>query len=115
MINGGMQYLNQFIKELTRKYPSLPFLDRECFPPPGETNYSLEPYSSFKIPVGMPVYIPMYAIHHDPQVNAEDSSGIFLISKISLHSFTRNQTNSVRNASIRKMLPTMNIPTFHLE
>lgn len=68
MLMGGLEYLNLFLKELIRKYSSLPVLDRECLPPQGETGYSLEPYSDFRIPPGMPVYIPVSAIQNDPQV-----------------------------------------------
>lgn len=68
MLNGGMVYLGQFIKEVIRKYSSLPVLDRICSPPEGETGYSLEPYSDFRIPPGMPIFIPLSAIQLDPQV-----------------------------------------------
>lgn len=47
-------------------YPILPFLDRICTEKSG---YSLEPYSNFKIPYGMPIIIPVYAFHRDPEVN----------------------------------------------
>lgn len=67
MVAGGLPYLNQFIKEITRMYSSVPFLDRLCQPPNGESHYSLEPFSDFKIPAGMPVYIPLYCLQRDPQ------------------------------------------------
>lgn len=49
-------------------YPILPLLDRECVLPPNESGYALDPFSSFKIPQGMPLYIPMFQIQHDPEV-----------------------------------------------
>uniref|UniRef100_A0A1B0CSW2 Cytochrome n=1 Tax=Lutzomyia longipalpis TaxID=7200 RepID=A0A1B0CSW2_LUTLO len=52
-------------KQALRMYPPLPFLDRVCSPPDGGEYYSLEPYHSFAIPKGMPVYIPHIAIQRD--------------------------------------------------
>jgi cytochrome P450 family 6 len=40
----------------------LTIIDRECVDPDG---YSLEPFSDFKIPQGMPVWIPIFAIARD--------------------------------------------------
>lgn len=57
-----MPYLNQILNETLRLYPILPVLDRECINPDG---YSLEPLSSFKIPQGMPVHVPVFGIHRD--------------------------------------------------
>ncbi|XP_055917663.1 probable cytochrome P450 6g2 [Eupeodes corollae] len=62
-----MEYLNMVVQEILRLYPSLPFLDRECTLPKGEKEYSLEPYSDFNIPHGMPVYVSVFAIHKDPK------------------------------------------------
>lgn len=59
-----MPYLHQVVHETLRLYPILPVLDRQCVNPDG---YSLEPLSDFKIPCGMPVYIPFYAIQRDPK------------------------------------------------
>lgn len=64
---GEMEYLNMVLQEVLRLYPPLPFLDRQCTLPEGETEYSLKPYSDFGIPHGMPVYIPVYALHRDPK------------------------------------------------
>lgn len=57
-----MPYLHQVIHEILRLYAILPILDRECVNPEG---YSLEPFSSFRIPHGMPIYVPYYAIQRD--------------------------------------------------
>lgn len=65
-----MEYLHMVIYEAMRFYPTLPFLDRECTLTDGRTHFSMEPYSDFKIPNGMPVYIPAYALHRDPKVSA---------------------------------------------
>lgn len=52
-------YLHQVILETLRWYPVLPLLDRQCTNPDG---YSLEPFSQFKIPHKMPIFIPIYPI-----------------------------------------------------
>lgn len=57
-----MPYLDQVINETLRIYPILAVLDRECVNPDG---YSLEPFSDFKIPRGMPVYIPIFPMQRD--------------------------------------------------
>lgn len=45
-------------------YPPLPFLEREC-----TIEYDLKPFSiDFKIPTGMPIFVPVHAIHRDPNV-----------------------------------------------
>ena len=62
MNSTEMPYLHQIVHETLRIYPILPVLDRQCVNPDG---YSLEPFSDFKIPYGMPVYIPYYAIQRD--------------------------------------------------
>lgn len=53
-------YLHQVMLETLRMYPVIAFLDRECINVDG---YLLSPFSDFKIPYKMPVYIPKYAIH----------------------------------------------------
>ncbi|XP_037039476.1 probable cytochrome P450 6g2 [Bradysia coprophila] len=64
LIASDLPYLTAALKETLRLYPILPFLDRECDAMEG---YSMEPYSSFKIPRGMPVYIPIYSLQRDPE------------------------------------------------
>lgn len=57
-----MPYLHQIICESLRMYSVLPVLDRVCINPDG---VSLEPFSDFIIPCGMPVLIPIYGIGKD--------------------------------------------------
>lgn len=65
----GMEYLGMVISEVLRLYPPLPFLDRECTAAEDEGgSYSMMPESHYHIPKGMPVVIPIYALHRDPQV-----------------------------------------------
>ncbi|XP_061395800.1 LOW QUALITY PROTEIN: probable cytochrome P450 6g2 [Musca vetustissima] len=63
----SLEYMQMVISETLRLYPPLPFLDRECTVEKDES-YLLEPFSSFSIPKGMPIYIPAYALHMDPKV-----------------------------------------------
>lgn len=57
-----MPYLHQVVNETFRMYPVLPALDRECIEPNG---VSLEPFSDFIIPFGMPILIPIYGLERD--------------------------------------------------
>lgn len=61
----NLEYLGMVISEVLRKYPPLPFLDRECTNPVG---FELSKYSHFTIPKGMPIIIPIFSIHRDPEV-----------------------------------------------
>lgn len=55
-------FLFQVIIEAIRLYPVVPWIDRECTDPNG---YSLEPYSSFRIPYKMQLYMPAFPLHRD--------------------------------------------------
>lgn len=46
--------------ETLRKYPVLPFIDRQCL-----SDYKVEG-SDLIIEKGTPVYIPMFSLHHNP-------------------------------------------------
>ncbi|CAD7011939.1 unnamed protein product [Ceratitis capitata] len=60
-------YMQMVIDEVLRMYPPLPFLDRQYTAPPEEGGYSLEPYHKYRLPHGMPVYVPVYGLHMDPK------------------------------------------------
>lgn len=60
--SSEMPYLHQVLCETLRLYNVLPVLDRECNEPNG---VSLEPFSDFTIPCGMPVFICTYAMSRD--------------------------------------------------
>jgi cytochrome P450 family 6 len=62
MNTAEMPYLNQVFHETLRLYPIIPMLDRICTDPNG---YSLEPECDFRVPFGMPVYIPYFTIQRD--------------------------------------------------
>lgn len=64
----SMEYLQLIISETLRLYPPLPFLDRECTVEKNQL-YSLEPFEKYGLSKGMPVYIPVYALHMDEKVN----------------------------------------------
>ncbi|KAI4460637.1 cytochrome p450 [Holotrichia oblita] len=49
------------IKETLRKYPALPFLDRTTL-----MDWKI-PGTDITIEAGTPVYIPLFALHHDPK------------------------------------------------
>ncbi|XP_001360362.1 probable cytochrome P450 6g2 [Drosophila persimilis] len=61
----SLEYMQMVLLEVLRMYPPLPFLDRECTAE--DEDYSLTPYHGFRVPKGMPIYIPCYALHMDPQ------------------------------------------------
>lgn len=57
-----MPHLDNIVNEVLRMYAVIPVLDRVCVEVDG---YSLEPYSDFKIPQGMPILIPIYPLGYD--------------------------------------------------
>lgn len=64
-----MSYLEKVIFETLRKYPIVPYLDRMCI-----SDYEIPVSSNTSkdtIPAQTGVYIPVYAIHHDPQYYPE--------------------------------------------
>lgn len=59
-------FSNVFLETL-RLHPIEAVLKKECHFPAkkADDGYSLEPYHSYKIPRGMPLIIPIHAIHKD--------------------------------------------------
>lgn len=57
-----LPFLHQVLCETMRLYTGLSVIDRQCMKIDG---YSLEPYSHFKIPLGMPIWVPIHAIAKD--------------------------------------------------
>ncbi|KAB0797624.1 hypothetical protein PPYR_08617 [Photinus pyralis] len=57
----SMKYLHMVVCETLRKYPVLPFLDRMTM-----SDYKI-PNSKTIIEKGTPVYIPLFALHCDPE------------------------------------------------
>ncbi|CAH1369190.1 cytochrome P450 6k1-like [Tenebrio molitor] len=56
-----MEYLDMCVKEVLRKYPVLPFLDRKA-----TANYNI-PGTDIIIDRDTPVFIPILALHNDPR------------------------------------------------
>jgi cytochrome P450 family 6 len=56
-----MEYLDMCVKEVLRKYPVLPFLDRKTV-----TDYNI-PGTDVVIEKDTPVFIPILALHNDPR------------------------------------------------
>lgn len=54
--------------ETLRFFPVLALHDRICTLPKDSDGYSLEPYHSFKLQDGIPIFIPSHSIHMDPEV-----------------------------------------------
>lgn len=63
-----MPYLHNVVNEILRMYSFIPMLDRVCVDLNG---YSLQPFSEFSIPHGMPVMIPIYPLGYDEQYFTE--------------------------------------------
>ncbi|XP_043496163.1 probable cytochrome P450 6a14 [Polistes fuscatus] len=60
-----MTYLNMVVSETLRKYPPLPFLNRETLK---DTEL---PNSNVVIPKGTPIIIPLLGLHNDPDIYPE--------------------------------------------
>ncbi|EDW80627.1 uncharacterized protein Dwil_GK11466 [Drosophila willistoni] len=56
-----MEFLDHCVQEITRLYPGLPLLNREC-----TQDYAI-PDTNHVIRKGTPVVISLYGIHHDPE------------------------------------------------
>jgi cytochrome P450 family 6 len=56
-----MEYLDMCVKEILRKYPVLPFLERKA-----NINYNI-PETDVVIDKDTPVFVPTLALQHDPQ------------------------------------------------
>ncbi|XP_049308984.1 cytochrome P450 6g1-like [Bactrocera dorsalis] len=64
---NNLPYLGMVVDEVLRLYPVLPYLDREHLPKEGERQFDLKPFYDYTVPVGMPVYIPIFGIQRDPE------------------------------------------------
>ncbi|XP_039957017.1 cytochrome P450 6g1-like [Bactrocera tryoni] len=64
---NNLPYLSMVLDEVLRLYPVLPFLDREHLPKEGEKPFDLKPCYNYTVPVGMPLYIPIFGIQRDPE------------------------------------------------
>ncbi|XP_058979626.1 cytochrome P450 6A1-like [Musca domestica] len=58
----NLSYLDQVISETLRKYPILPFLNRQAL-----NDYVVPGHPKFRIPKGTPIFIPVMGIQHDPE------------------------------------------------
>ncbi|XP_073813615.1 cytochrome P450 6A1-like [Musca autumnalis] len=58
----NMSYMDQVVSETLRKYPILPFLNRQAL-----TEYRVPGHPKFVIPKGTPIFIPIMGIQHDPE------------------------------------------------
>ncbi|CAO1422642.1 unnamed protein product [Diamesa serratosioi] len=63
-----MNYLEQCVNETLRKYPPVAMLHRKAF-----KDYPV-PRSNLTIPKGTTSWIPVYAIHHDPEIYPEPTN-----------------------------------------
>lgn len=62
-----MSYLSMIVDETLRKYPVVPFLERECTPLNKKRYVTFRPHAECMARRGMPVYISNLALHYDPQ------------------------------------------------
>nr|XP_016928882.1 cytochrome P450 6g1 [Drosophila suzukii]XP_016928883.1 cytochrome P450 6g1 [Drosophila suzukii]XP_016928884.1 cytochrome P450 6g1 [Drosophila suzukii] len=63
----SLEYLAMVVDEVLRMYPVLPFLDREYESVKGQPDLSLKPFYDYSLENGTPVFIPVYALQHDPK------------------------------------------------
>ncbi|KAH8348768.1 hypothetical protein KR084_010851 [Drosophila pseudotakahashii] len=63
----SLEYLAMVVDEVLRMYPVLPFLDREYESVKGQPDLSLKPFYDYSFENGTPVFIPVYALQHDPK------------------------------------------------
>ncbi|XP_017474932.1 PREDICTED: probable cytochrome P450 6g2 [Rhagoletis zephyria] len=64
----GLKYMDNVVKEVLRRYPPLPFIDRVCTPKAGEKGYSLKEFGiDFDVPKDMPIYVANHAVQMDPR------------------------------------------------
>ncbi|KAM7344114.1 uncharacterized protein ACRADG_010946 [Cochliomyia hominivorax] len=62
----SLQYLGQVISETLRKYTLVPHLNRQAL-----KDYVVPGHPKYIIKKGMPILIPAYGIHHDPDIYPE--------------------------------------------
>ncbi|XP_017069222.1 cytochrome P450 6g1 isoform X1 [Drosophila eugracilis] len=63
----SLEYLAMVVDEVLRMYPVLPFLDREYESVKGQPDLNLKPFYDYTFENGTPVFIPVYALQHDPK------------------------------------------------
>lgn len=63
---NSMPYMKQVISETLRKYPVLPHLQRQAI-----ADYVVPGHPKYVIEKGTNVFIPVIAIHHDPEIYPE--------------------------------------------
>ncbi|KAH8355099.1 hypothetical protein KR093_005417, partial [Drosophila rubida] len=82
-----LRYMELVIAETLRKYPILPHISRisrHCYPAMGNSHFYIEP--------GQMVLIPVYAIHHDPDIYPEPEK--FIPERFTLEQMRQRPTAS---------------------
>ncbi|XP_050326815.1 cytochrome P450 6g1-like isoform X2 [Bactrocera neohumeralis] len=64
---NNLPYLSMVLDEVLRLYPILPYLDREYQPKEEEKQFDLKPFYDYRVPIGMPLFIPIFGIQRDPE------------------------------------------------